>query len=56
MNSKSLSSVLTAEGLKSVNSNFTLAVHSPKFGQAKTHFCTVLKRGSVIRLFGKKEK
>ena len=24
--------------LKSVNSNFTLAVHSPKFGQAKTHF------------------
>ena len=24
--------------LKSVNSNFTLAVHSPKLGQAKTHF------------------
>ena len=24
--------------LKSVNSNFTLAVHSRKFGQAKTHF------------------
>ena len=24
--------------LKSVNSNFTLAAHSPKFGQAKTHF------------------
>ena len=23
--------------VKSVNSNFTLAVHSPKFGQAKTH-------------------
>ena len=24
--------------LKSVNSNLTLAVHSPKLGQAKTHF------------------
>ena len=24
--------------LKSVNSKFTLAVHSPKFGQAKNHF------------------
>ena len=24
--------------LKSVNSNFTLAIHSPKLGQAKTHF------------------
>ena len=24
--------------LKSVNSNFTLAVHSQKFGQVKTHF------------------
>ena len=24
--------------LKSVNSNFTLTVHSQKFGQAKTHF------------------
>ena len=24
--------------LKSVNSNFTMAVHSPKLGQAKTHF------------------
>ena len=24
--------------LKSVNSNFTLAVHSPKLGQAKDHF------------------
>ena len=24
--------------VKSVNSNSTLAVHSPKFGQAKTHF------------------
>ena len=24
--------------LKSVNSNFTLAVHSQKFGQAKSHF------------------
>ena len=24
--------------LKSVNSNFTLEVHSPKLGQAKTHF------------------
>ena len=24
--------------LKSVNSNFTLAVHSPKFNHAKTHF------------------
>ena len=24
--------------VKSVNSNFTLAVRSPKFGQAKTHF------------------
>ena len=33
--------------LKSVNSNFTLAVHSPKFGQAKT-FCLILG--------GKKEK
>ena len=29
--------------LKSVNSNFTLAVYSPKFGQAKTHFLSHLK-------------
>ena len=28
---------LLFEVLKSVNSNFTLAVHSPKLGQAKTH-------------------
>ena len=33
--------LLTSESpkrVKSVNSNFTLAVHSPKLGQAKTHF------------------
>ena len=29
---------LLKQNLKSVNSNFTLAVHSQKFGQAKTHF------------------
>ena len=29
--------------LKSVNSNFTLAVHSPKFGQAKTYFLSQLE-------------
>ena len=29
---------LQEKALKSVSSNFTLAVHSPKFGQAKTHF------------------
>ena len=30
--------------LKSINSNFTLAVHSPKFGQAKTHFLSHFER------------
>ena len=34
---KEISTVLLVL-LKSVNSNFTLAVHSPKFGQVKTHF------------------
>ena len=33
--------------LKSVNSNFTLAVHSPKLGQAQTHF---------LSYFGEKKK
>ena len=33
----------TVHLLKSVNSNFTLAVHSPNFGQAKTHFLSHLK-------------
>ena len=28
--------------LKSVNSNFTLAIQSPKFGQAKTHLLSHL--------------
>ena len=32
------SPMLFYEFLKSVNSNFTLAVHSPKPNQAKTHF------------------
>ena len=30
--------LLKKELLKSVNSNFTLAVHSPKIKEAKTHF------------------
>ena len=34
--------------LKSVNSNFTLEVHSPKINQAKTHFLSHFE--------GKKEK
>ena len=34
--------------LKSVNSNFTLAVHSPKFGQAKTHFLSHLCENEKI--------
>ena len=29
--------------LKSVNSNFTLTVHSQKFGQVKTHFLSHLE-------------
>ena len=39
--------------LKSVDSNFTLAVHSPKFGQAKAHFLRHLeekKRNNMARL------
>jgi hypothetical protein len=38
--------------IKSVNSNFTLAVHSPKFGQAQTHFLSLLgekKRKNMAR-------
>ena len=31
-------SVFILHSLKSVNCNFTLAVHSPKLGRAKTHF------------------
>ena len=38
----------TCRALKSVNSNFTLAVHSPKLWQAKTHF--------LSHFGGKKEK
>ena len=40
--------VKTNDQLKSVNSNFALAVHSPKSGQAKTHFLSHFR--------GKKEK
>ena len=39
--------------LKSVNSNFTLAVHSPKLNQAKTHFLSHFsekKRKNMARL------
>ena len=38
--------------LKSVNSNFTLAVNTPKLDQAKTHFLSHLgekKRKNVAR-------
>ena len=38
--------------LKSVDSNFTLAVHSPKLNQAKTHFLSHLgekKRKNMTR-------
>ena len=38
---------MTFATLKSVNSNFTLAVHSPKLNQAKTHF---------LSHFGEKKK
>ena len=38
---------MSTKPLKSVNSNFTLAVHSPKFGQAKTYF---------LSHFGKKKR
>ena len=37
--------------LKSVNPNFTLAAHSPKFGQTKTHFLSHLgekKREKIL--------
>ena len=33
-----MKAILIPRLLKSVNSNFTLAVRSLKFGQAKTHF------------------
>ena len=44
--------------LKSVNSNFTLAVRSPKFGQAKTHFlshhnlCYINRYATFLRTNG----
>ena len=35
--------------LKSLNSNFTLAVHSPKLNQAKTHFLSHHGRGHWMK-------
>ena len=43
---------VSGQNLKSVNFSFTLAVHSPKLWQAKTHFLSHFlgKKGEKIRL------
>ena len=52
LNFEFFETVYLLEKLKSVNSNFTLTVHSPKLNQAKTHFLSHLgekKRKNMAR-------